>query len=557
MIRLLLMGIVLTACVKRPVEPGEPSTGSETHWLQSCEADGPDCSCVCGVCTAVCDGDDACERADVEARCAAPRSPELDALCGVAPAGEGLCVAACEGDGSCGDGLACREGVCVAVEAADVSDLFEVPGRPRVDYLFVVDDSGSMCEEQAALSRAFQRVAEMLWTDHDFRLAVVSTDGQGASYPHGAFLRRPAEPVPSLNCRDENGDAAVPDTEDCAELVAGDLLPTILTREAADSADLLARQFRCLVTLGTGGDGFEKGLESMRQALSCDGPNSDLFAGCCDGGQYRPEACAAPEFLRPDADLVVVFLTDEDDCSDGPDAPVSRAENSNCEWQRDALVPVAEYAGFLDALKPAPRRQIGVAPIVGRRLYTGDGDVVHFEPGVASEACQAADLDVDACCPDGLCSGTIQPSCSSDAGFAFAGHRYIELAAGYPGCDPESGCSVCTDDLAEPLLSAMQDYVFVRPAYCLERRPVCAVVDGAAVRACEGDEADDPANLLLRVEVWCEGVRCETPVERRALAADEWRLVDDPGCAAGVRLAVVDPYPRGTTVQARYRATVD
>ncbi len=557
MIRLLLFGLVLTACVKRPVEPGEPSTGSETHWLQSCDADGPECACVCGVCTVVCQADDICARGDVAARCAAPESAALDALCGEAPATSGLCVAECEGDDACGDGLMCREGACVASAPNEVSDTFEVPGRPRVDYLFVVDDSGSMCEEQAALALAFERVAAMLWSAHDFRVAVVSTDGRTPDYAHGAFLRRPAEPVPALNCNGPDGDPVAPDTADCAELIDAGGLPTILTRAAARSADELAHQFRCLATLGTNGDGFEKGLESMRRALSCDGPNRSHFASCCDENMYRPEGCEAPEFLRPDADLVVVFLSDEDDCSDTPSDEIDRSDNSNCEWDRQKLVPVTDYADFLDALKPAPRRQIGVAPIVGRQLVTSGGDLARFEPGVPSDACDEDDFDVDACCPDGRCKGRVRPSCSSGAGDAFAGHRYIELATRYLGCDPESGCSVCTDDLSDPLTAAMQDYVFVLPNWCLAQRPACAVSDAGSLRACEGAEADDDANLLLSVDVWCEGVRCEAPIERRTLARDAWRLVPDPSCASGARLALVDAYPRGTTAHARYRATLD
>lgn len=564
MFRALCCGVLLVGCVKTPVETAPPTTGSETHWLRHCDDDAacrldgarPDARCVCGICSAACDVDDACGHHEVEGRCAAGDSDAVGALCGVLPAGDGLCVGACAADADCGE-LVCRDGDCVAPEpvAREAGDTFEVPGRPKVDYLFVVDDSGSMCEEQAALSAAFQPIADMLWTEHDFRLAVVSTDGMGQVAEHGAFLRRPTPPVPSLNCRDEGGEPVVPDTADCQGLIDAGALPTILSSDGAEDADRLADQFRCLVTLGTNGDGFEKGLESMRRALSCGGPNRPDFDSCCVGSAYDPEACEDPAFLRPDADLVVIFLTDEDDCSDRPDALISRSENSNCQWDADRLTPVDDYVAFLDGLKPAPRKQIGVAAIVGGQLRTSTGDPVRFVRGSRDAACEEA-FEVDACCEGGECPGTIQPSCSGSNGFAFGGDRYVEIASHYLGCDPDSGCGVCTDDLTDPLVTAMQDYVFVRPTYCLEDRPACAVADAGAIRACEGAEADDDRNLVLRVEVWCEGLRCQDPLARTELAASEWRLTDDVTCSSGARIELTDAYPRGTSVRVRYRTSV-
>ena len=45
---------------------------------------------------------------------------------------------------------------------------------------------------------------------------------------------------------------------------------------------LLEKEFRCHSTLGTGGCTIEKGLEAMRLALSCGGPNAELFKECCE-----------------------------------------------------------------------------------------------------------------------------------------------------------------------------------------------------------------------------------------------------------------------------------
>jgi len=54
--------------------------------------------------------------------------------------------------------------------------------------------------------------------------------------------------------------------------------------------------FQCIAKLGTQGCGYEHSLESARRALD-------------------PQSNINPGFLRDDAFLAIVFITDEDDCS--------------------------------------------------------------------------------------------------------------------------------------------------------------------------------------------------------------------------------------------------
>lgn len=217
-----------------------------------------------------------------------------------------------------------------AVGAFDggVPDMYTPPcreGAPALDVLFVVDNSGSMCEEQRALTDAFEVFdARMTALGVDYRLAVVSTDLSEYNETPGHFLADPALPAPLLNCTDPTGTAVVPDTEGCEERVmAGEITPVMHASALADPA-ARADHFRCLATLGTMGDGFEKGLEAMRLALSCEGPNAAYFGDCCvpvvEQGRevlrYDPTCAAEPDFLRPAATLAVVIVGDEDDCSD-------------------------------------------------------------------------------------------------------------------------------------------------------------------------------------------------------------------------------------------------
>lgn len=367
-----------------------------------------------------------------------------------------------------------------------------LPAKTKIDFLFVIDNSGSMCEEQANLTRNFGLFSNFLFEElgasADYRIAVTSTDMNPDSGDRGRFLNTPALPVPSLNCIDENGDPNVPDTADCQELVMnGELDPVIKSGaegnigrncNAADPADQaqcakedLERKFRCLATLGTQGDGFEKGLEALRVALSCEGPNAPtynnegvitdpgMFGACCvpvdERGRrtlrYNP-ACelgpndAEPEFLRPDAVLVVIIVSDEDDCSDPATNPaasrraickyattdedgngipdgfndpdlcsnnrtpaecyaaecgmltpdecrqqrceIPRTENNSCEWFRSDLTPVQDYYRFLTSLKARPLEQLVVATIVGQRDYTAPSAFeITYNRGQTNGAC--------------------------------------------------------------------------------------------------------------------------------------------------------------------------
>jgi len=399
-------------------------------------------------------------------------------------------------------------------QGARVFDSFRTPPRVKVDMLFVVDDSGSMCEEQGNLARNFRALADgpiRQIPNADWRFAVVSTDMHPPNGRNGRFLTSPAPPVPSLNCRDEAGEALAPDTADCAELVESGALSPILRwgpgAEVAQEAEL-ARRFRCMVTLGTNGDGFEKGLEAMRTALSCDGPNVAAFGACCVDGVYDQDCVAEPRFLRPDALLVVVFVSDENDCSDPaanparsrrpicrygpadedgdgvPDAyldralcgelspadcflrdcgeldpaacrrscAVDRAEGSECEWRRSELVPVADYVDFLSELKDPRSGKLLVVAIVGLRDYTEAGFEISYNPGAPEPVCDPEserydpEETRDRCCPDGRCRGPVQPSCESANGAAFSGRRYLELAEAFGGV----GCPVGAEGDTEP-----------------------------------------------------------------------------------------------------------
>jgi hypothetical protein len=141
-----------------------------------------------------------------------------------------------------------------AVTSKDHAEVFVQPeDGPAADVLFVVDDSASMSEEQALLGANFAAFVDVLaGTEGDWRIGVVTTDTSGAD--------------------------------------AGRLRGAILT---PDTPDLVAA-FEAAVTVGTSGSRDEQGLWAAALAT---------------------EPGRNPDFVRADARLDVVFVSDEDDHS--------------------------------------------------------------------------------------------------------------------------------------------------------------------------------------------------------------------------------------------------
>ncbi len=470
-------------------------------------------------------------------------------------------------------GVSCTPGVTesntpdtAASVAEPVIEHFEPMVDLKVDLLLVIDDSGSMCQEQRALVEQFPQIVEALDArGADFRIAVTSTDMHKRE-GRGAFLTTPAAPVPSLNCKDADGEPLVPDTAGCDALQLSPILSGASTRAE------LQESVRCMANLGTSGDGFEKGLAAMRTALSCTGPNAGHFDACCSEGSFDPECSEALEFLRPDAVLAVLFLSDEDDCSDPVTEPsrsalricrglsdpeasmepyedcedpqacyeaecgaleprdcalerciISRSTNSHCEWRREMLTPVEDYADFLRGLKARPE-QVLVSAIVGQRAYGAEG-VRRFD------------------------DGPMEPSCESALGKAFAGHRYLALAEAFRGVGCNSGregqatcASLCAGDLDGPVGLVGRRIRELGRRFCLSRPPMCRIGTGEEARPCDGVETLSLANYPIDVGLDCEG--CPPP---------EHRVVLEPSCPGEVLIELLET-PDAGRVRVEYTA---
>lgn len=164
-------------------------------------------------------------------------------------------------------------------------DHFEQLETPEVDILFIIDNSCSMSEEQAGLTANFQSFIQFADAQAlDYRLAVVATDVD--TCPNPLSPNRPTT-MAQGQCgyfADGNGDGT--QRNPAWRLITPDEQPS------PDAA------FSAIATQGINGSGLERGLEAAYMALS-----SPLITGWNSG------------FLRQDAYLALIFISDEEDQS--------------------------------------------------------------------------------------------------------------------------------------------------------------------------------------------------------------------------------------------------
>jgi hypothetical protein len=163
-----------------------------------------------------------------------------------------------------------------------------------IDVLFVVDDSGSMADNQAAVAaRAqdalFDVIDNAVGGIPDLHIGVISTNVGVGGYN-----------IPGCVGEGDGGRLQNTNTQaaSCANLTDRYLIDVAGEggTRTQNYSGALADVFACLVQVGTDGCGFEQPLASLERAVSGDVPEN---AG----------------FLRPGALLVVIVITDEDDCS--------------------------------------------------------------------------------------------------------------------------------------------------------------------------------------------------------------------------------------------------
>jgi hypothetical protein len=223
----------------------------------------------------------------------------------------------------------------------------QVANLTPTDILFIIDDSGSMLSKRTELSRNIGGFIDgMAHSGVDYHVGLITTDVEcnipERNCPGDQVSSNSTSATTSLSCcalaaaaqaprcsdYDLNGDFKV-DYTTCngGRLRAPrGLAATWLPPSPATASKWVDDFSATLMNLGCEGSGLESGLEAARRAVSCsvNGFNPNALDVCPSLAIAQLNA----GFVRPQADLVLIFVSDEDDCSFLQPSVYARPPNS-------------------------------------------------------------------------------------------------------------------------------------------------------------------------------------------------------------------------------------
>ncbi len=193
----------------------------------------------------------------------------------------------------------------------------------NIDILFMIDNSSSMTSMQQKLLAqlpTFMQVLQNLPNGlPNVHIGVVSSD-----------MGAPGDQTGSIGCTtsgdDGNFHAAPEGTCTATTIMNGDNYISDVDGQA-NFTDPIEKVFQCIALLGANGCGFEHQLASIDRALGADGSGI-------------PQNNA--NFLRDEAYLGIVLLTNEDDCSAPSNTPLFSL-NGGKQSITNPLGPIANY----------------------------------------------------------------------------------------------------------------------------------------------------------------------------------------------------------------------
>ena len=360
----------------------------------------------------------------------------------------------------------------------DLGDDGTVEPIAAVDILFVIDNSGSMAEEQVNLVANLNVLLDVLDQDSlDYRIGFTTTDNQNPLCPGTSFQQGRLRAVSCLDRLDEFVFEAASGTVDVREtctsactkagLSSTDGMPWIERTASGTNlpADVtLAEAFHCLGLQGISGCGMESPLESMHRMIA----RSEL-AGEDEFGFFREGAVAAIAIVSDEADCSVrepsIFDEEGDmtfwsaahatsaicwnagvECSGGPDvyaechsANKDIAGNVGVADEDAVLHPVSRYVEGLEHLLATRSRDVVVAALVG--VPEGYDTESASIPYTAQQEMMVETFGID-------------PGCSTPTGIAVPPVRIREVAEAFAEPGERSLYSVCAGNYV-PALKAL------------------------------------------------------------------------------------------------------
>lgn len=194
-----------------------------------------------------------------------------------------------------------------------VSNVIRVDSVEKVDLLFMIDNSGSMQEEQQSLVAELPRMIQTLTSgdldgdgEEDFppvqslQVGVITSDmGVGESIVPRCSMGLGDDG----RLRTTGSDGCVPSGISSQGFLSFDPSGSVTPTAFADAV-------RCVAIAGIEGCGFEQQLEAVLKAVVPSTSGVSFYSGTLGHGDTNHAG-----FVRDDALLAMIVVTDEDDCS--------------------------------------------------------------------------------------------------------------------------------------------------------------------------------------------------------------------------------------------------
>jgi hypothetical protein len=212
---------------------------------------------------------------------------------------------------------------------------------PKVDFLFVVDDSGSMRTSQTALAATAQSAVNALNASSlDWRMAMVTSNYHFGTQTNANKLRRFTRNVNKVKAWLTANSTCDSTTKVCSGV------PTTPQTATCPGDTSQGANGGCWV--GTGGGGAEGLLGAARKAID------DMTPGTA------PTAAESDTRARQDATLVVVLLGDADDQTTGYTATTGNCGSSSTDVAGTGCEPVVNFMRFFgDRSEVTPTNKTG------------------------------------------------------------------------------------------------------------------------------------------------------------------------------------------------------
>jgi hypothetical protein len=415
---------------------------------------------------------------------------------------------------------------------AQTDKIYELNPLRQLDLIFLIDNSSSMEQEQANIQRNFPDFMRELENIKgglpDIQIAVVSSN----------FGAGPGMPAPECPVYGDRGGFLVKPNCGLDSARSGFFL-RVDGKGNKNFTGELPTVFACMASLGTMGCGYEHQLQSLRAALAASDPNSTISP------QNR-------NFIRRDAFLGIVILSDEDDCSGEPGAdfyqepvqgqagslrcalrghvcngqpvPASKDFRSTfgmCKpYERAAneatsrLINVKDFVDYVKAVKGGNEDKIIVSSIIG---WTPNNDTPY---GLFERPSQFGGNELD-----------VTPVCSDPAtGSAAPGIRLLQFTKSFRN---NTVATICQADLKEAMRQIGEKFALVIENTCITSQLVDTNLEQDGVQPdCQVRDRVPRDDGIGYVEQPLP--QCGFP----GVSAPCWELTADGACGSGYRTTV-------------------